>query len=40
MTDSGEIGCTVPLHKELASGTLQGILKQGKISQEEFINLL
>ncbi|MDQ3021318.1 MAG: type II toxin-antitoxin system HicA family toxin [Bacteroidota bacterium] len=35
-TESGDIGCTVPLHKELAVGTLQGILKQAKISNEEF----
>ena len=35
-----EIGCVVPLHKELAIGTLKGILKQAKISPEEFIKNL
>jgi predicted RNA binding protein YcfA (HicA-like mRNA interferase family) len=35
-TPDGEIGCVVPLHKELAVGTLQGILKQAKVSVEEF----
>jgi predicted RNA binding protein YcfA (HicA-like mRNA interferase family) len=32
----GDIGCVVPLHKELAIGTLHGILKQAKLSIEEF----
>ncbi len=35
-TPDGDIGCVVPLHKELAIGTLQGILKQAKVSIEEF----
>ena len=39
-TASGNIGCVVPLHKELAIGTLQGILKQAQIAPEEFILLL
>ncbi|MFA4915781.1 MAG: type II toxin-antitoxin system HicA family toxin [Syntrophales bacterium] len=26
-TSEGEIGCVVPLHKELAIGTLRGIIK-------------
>lgn len=33
----GEIGCVVPLHKEVALGTLKGILKQANVSPEEFI---
>lgn len=33
----GEIGCVVPLHKELAVGTLRGILKQAKLSIEKFM---
>lgn len=37
---NGEIGCVVPLHKELAIGTLNGILKQAKLSQQEFIEKL
>lgn len=36
-TSEGEIGCVVPLHKELAVGTLRGILKQAKLSIEEFM---
>ena len=35
-TSEGHIGCVVPLHKELAIGTLLGILKQAKLSVEEF----
>jgi len=36
-TPDGDIGCVVPLHKELAIGTLHGIIKQAKLSIEEFI---
>lgn len=36
-TSQGDIGCVVPLHKELAIGTLRGILRQAKISVEEFL---
>ncbi len=36
-TPEGEIGCTVPLHRELAIGTLRGILKQARVSVDEFI---
>ena len=39
-TDSGDIGCVVPLHKELAIGTLSGILKQANVSPEEFMEKL
>ena len=35
-TQDGDIGCVVPLHAELALGTLHGILKQAKITPEEF----
>ncbi|MBI4830628.1 MAG: type II toxin-antitoxin system HicA family toxin [Candidatus Lindowbacteria bacterium] len=35
-TSAGEVGCVVPMHKELAIGTLRGILKQAKLSIEEF----
>ena len=40
MTTEGEIGCVVPLHQELALGTLKGILKQAKISHDEFMENL
>jgi predicted RNA binding protein YcfA (HicA-like mRNA interferase family) len=36
-TLEGEVGCAIPLHKELAIGTLRGILKQAKISIEDFV---
>lgn len=36
-TSEGDIGCVVPLHKELAVGTLRGILKQAKLTVEEFM---
>jgi predicted RNA binding protein YcfA (HicA-like mRNA interferase family) len=39
-TSRGDIGCVVPLHKELAIGTLHGILKQANVSVEEFIENL
>jgi len=39
-TTEGEIGCVVPLHDEIAIGTLHGILKQAKITPEEFMEML
>jgi predicted RNA binding protein YcfA (HicA-like mRNA interferase family) len=39
-TSTGDMGCVVPLHKELAVGTLHGILKQANVSIEEFIKNL
>jgi predicted RNA binding protein YcfA (HicA-like mRNA interferase family) len=39
-TPEGEIGCVVPLHKELAIGTLRGILKQAKLGVDEFMENL
>jgi predicted RNA binding protein YcfA (HicA-like mRNA interferase family) len=38
-TPEEEIGCVVPLHKELAVGTLRGILRQAKVNVEEFMNV-
>jgi len=37
-SSEGDIGCVVPLHKELAIGTLHGILKQAKLSAEDFMD--
>lgn len=37
-TPQGAIGCVVPMHRELAAGTLRGILKQAGVTAEEFIN--
>jgi predicted RNA binding protein YcfA (HicA-like mRNA interferase family) len=36
----GDIGCVVPIHKELKVGTLSGILKQAQVTIEEFIDNL
>jgi len=30
--------CVIPLHDELAVGTIRGILRQARISPEEFMN--
>jgi predicted RNA binding protein YcfA (HicA-like mRNA interferase family) len=35
-TDFGTIGCVVPNHKQLAFGTLKGVLKMANISIQEF----
>ena len=39
-TEAGAVGCSVPLHKELAVGTLRGILTLAKVSKEEFLKNL
>ena len=39
-TPEGNVGCVVPLHKELAIGTLNGILKQAKVTPEDFMDQL
>jgi predicted RNA binding protein YcfA (HicA-like mRNA interferase family) len=36
----GPAGCVIPLHRELALGTLRGILRQAKVTVEEFSNAL
>ncbi|MEK9137463.1 MAG: type II toxin-antitoxin system HicA family toxin [Bacteroidota bacterium] len=36
----GVVGCVVPLHPELAIGTLRGILKQAKVTPDEFMEHL
>lgn len=35
-TSSGKVGTVVPMHDEVKTGTLKGILKLAKISEEEF----
>ncbi len=37
---TGDIGCVVPLHRELAIGTLRSILRQAEVTPEEFIENL
>ncbi len=39
-TEAGDIGCVVPVHKELKVGTLKGVLKQAQVTTEEFIKNL
>ena len=34
------VGCVVPLHRELAIGTLKGILRQAGVTPEEFVEKL
>jgi len=38
-TPEGSVGCVVPLHGEVAIGTLHSILKQAKVSPDEFIKV-
>jgi predicted RNA binding protein YcfA (HicA-like mRNA interferase family) len=38
-TADGSVGCVVPLHGEVAIGTLHSILKQAKVSPDEFIKV-
>ena len=33
----GSVGTVVPLHKEVKTGTLAGILRQAQVSQDEFL---
>lgn len=35
-----DAGCVVPIHAEIKTGTLGGILKQAGVSGEEFIEAL
>ncbi len=39
-TPEGDVGCSVPLHRELAIGTLRGILQQAGVTPEEFMENL
>jgi predicted RNA binding protein YcfA (HicA-like mRNA interferase family) len=36
----GSIGCVVPNHRELKTGTLAGVLKQAGVGVDEFIEAL
>lgn len=40
MTPDGTVGCVVPMHHDLAIGTLLGILKQAMVDPDEFMRLL
>jgi predicted RNA binding protein YcfA (HicA-like mRNA interferase family) len=39
-TPEGAAGCVVPLHSELAVGTLRGILKQAGVTPDQFMDAL
>jgi predicted RNA binding protein YcfA (HicA-like mRNA interferase family) len=39
-TAEGSVGCVVPLHNEVAIGTMHSILKQAKVSAEEFMKVV
>jgi predicted RNA binding protein YcfA (HicA-like mRNA interferase family) len=39
-SEEGEIGCVVPVHRELKIGTLSSILRQAKVTVEEFMENL
>ena len=34
----GDRGCVIPLHKELAIGTLRGAIRQAGITVEQFVS--
>ena len=36
-TPDGTIDCVVPLHRELAVGTLRGILRQARVTPDDFL---
>jgi len=36
ITAEGERGCVIPMHKEIAQGTLRSALKLARVSPEEF----
>ncbi|MCL1470741.1 type II toxin-antitoxin system HicA family toxin [Argonema antarcticum] len=40
LTAEGEIGCVVPLRRELKVGTLSSVLRQAKVTPDEFIENL
>ena len=37
---SGDRGCSVPMHRELKTGTLRGVLKQAQVTEGEFLEAL
>ena len=39
-TPEGDVGCAVPLHRELAIGTLRGILRQAGVTADQFLESL
>ncbi len=39
-TPAGDVGCVVPLHRQLKVGTLHGILRLAKVEVEDFLKSL
>ena len=39
-TPQGERGCVIPMHREVAIGTLRSALKMAGVTAEEFIDAL
>ncbi len=39
-TPEGTVGCVVPLHRQMAIGTLRGILRQARVTTDEFMENL
>jgi len=40
MTSEGKVGTVVPLHEELKTGTLRGVLKLGNVDPDEFFRFV
>lgn len=40
ITPVGEIGCVIPMHREIATGTLRSALKMAGVTIEEFAEAL
>jgi hypothetical protein len=40
VTEEGTLGCVVPIYREFKVVTLNGILKQAKVTVEDFIESL
>ena len=40
VTPGGERGCVIPMHREVALGTLRSALKMAGVTPEEFTNVL
>jgi hypothetical protein len=36
----GTVGCVVPLHREVKTGTLAGIVRQAQVHPDEFLAVL
>jgi hypothetical protein len=36
----GAVGCVIPNHRELKTGTLAGVLKQAGVTAEQFVEAM